>query len=54
MNTLDETNDETPFVNEECGDTMWDDVLAEKDQQEAEQRLVTPSELRLVEEKVQP
>ncbi|MCF0058804.1 hypothetical protein [Dyadobacter sp. CY356] len=20
-----------PFVNEECGDTMWDDVLAEQD-----------------------
>lgn len=23
--------DELPFVNEECGDTMWDDVLEEQD-----------------------
>ncbi|WP_159474937.1 hypothetical protein [Dyadobacter sp. 3J3] len=23
--------DQLPFVNEECGDTMWDDVLAEQD-----------------------
>lgn len=52
MSILDETNDETPFVNEECGDTMWDDVLAEKDQQEAEQRLVTSSALKLDEKKV--
>lgn len=23
--------DALPFVNEECGDTMWDDVLEEQD-----------------------
>lgn len=23
--------DQLPFVNEECGDTMWDDVLEEQD-----------------------
>ena len=22
---------QAPFVNEECGDTMWDDVLAEQE-----------------------
>lgn len=43
MNTIDEINDETPFVREECGDTMWDDVLAEKEQQEAKPVPVTSS-----------
>ena len=27
--------DELPFVNEECGDTMWDEVLEEQDKKEA-------------------
>ncbi len=26
--------DELPFVNEECGDTMWDEVLEEQDKKE--------------------
>lgn len=29
--TPEKQEDYLPFVNEECGDTMWDDVLEEQD-----------------------
>jgi len=53
MDTMDEINDETPFVREECGDTMWDDVLAEKEQQEAKRLPLPPFTLETALQKVQ-
>jgi len=29
-------DDQQPFVNEECGDSMWDDVLEELDKKTGE------------------
>lgn len=38
MSTIDEADDERPFVNEECGDTMWDAVLADHEARLAQQK----------------
>ena len=32
IETVNSTDDYTPFVNKECGDTMWDKVLKEVDE----------------------
>ncbi|GAB3771811.1 hypothetical protein GCM10028818_11090 [Spirosoma horti] len=39
MSTIEEADDERPFVNEECGDTMWDAVLADHEARLAQQKL---------------
>lgn len=53
MSTIDEYDEERPFVNEECGDTMWDDVLAEKDAQVAKRLPLPPFTLETALQKVQ-
>lgn len=39
MSTIEEAEDERPFVNEECGDTMWDAVLADHDARLAQRKI---------------
>ncbi|GAB3798861.1 hypothetical protein GCM10028819_20910 [Spirosoma humi] len=38
MSKIEEANDERPFVNEECGDTMWDAVLADHEARLAQRK----------------
>jgi len=39
MSTIEEADDDRPFVNEECGDTMWDAVLADHEARLAQRKL---------------
>lgn len=39
MSTIEEADDERPFVNEECGDTMWDAVLADHEARLAQRKI---------------
>lgn len=39
MSTIEEADDERPFVNEECGDTMWDAVLADYEARLAKRKI---------------
>ena len=39
MSKIEEADDERPFVNEECGDTMWDAVLADHEARLAQRRI---------------
>lgn len=39
MSTIEEENDKRPFVNEECGDTMWDAVLADHEARLAKRKI---------------
>jgi hypothetical protein len=53
MDSTEAFDDERPFVNEECGDTMWDEVLAEDEQRTAKRLPVPPFTLETAQQKVQ-